>query len=53
MREVISRRSLLAVGAVLAAPSIVRAQNQNGVALVIGNSKYQWEAPLPKPPLAV
>jgi hypothetical protein len=31
----------------LAAPSIVRAQGRNGVALVIGNSKYQWEASLP------
>ena len=31
----------------LAAPAIVRAQVQNGVALVIGNSKYQWEASLP------
>ena len=26
---------------------MVRAQGQNGVALVIGNSKYQWEASLP------
>lgn len=31
----------------LAAPSIARSQTQNGVALVIGNSKYKWEASLP------
>jgi hypothetical protein len=31
----------------MAAPAIVRAQGQNGVALVIGNSKYKWEASLP------
>ena len=44
----IRRRSLVA-GAVglVAAPSIVKAQGRNGVALVIGNSKYQWEASLP------
>ena len=43
-----TRRALL-VGAagVLAAPAIVRAQGQSGVALVIGNSKYSWEASLP------
>ncbi len=43
------RRTLLA-GAVglLASPAVVRAQSQgNGVALVIGNSKYRWEASLP------
>jgi hypothetical protein len=40
------RRTLLAGGALLTAPSIVRAQGANGVALVIGNSKYQWEAQL-------
>ena len=38
---------LLATGGLLAAPAIVRAQGANGVALVIGNSKYQWEAQLP------
>jgi hypothetical protein len=44
----IKRRTLLASAAGLfATPSIVRAQTQNGVGLVIGNSKYQWEAPLP------
>jgi len=31
----------------LTAPAIVRAQGQNGVALVIGNSKYHWESSLP------
>jgi hypothetical protein len=35
------------MGSLLTAPSIVRAQGRNGAALVIGNSKYQWEAPLP------
>ena len=44
----LSRRTLLAgATAVVGAPSIVRAQGQNGVALVIGNSKYLWEAALP------
>src|SRR5271155_5579195 len=45
----IGRRTLLAgAGSALAAPTIVRAQGlSNGVALVIGNSKYQWEASLP------
>ena len=49
MRFAISRRGLLAGAAALAAPSIARAQGQaaGGVALVIGNSKYSWEAPLP------
>lgn len=42
-----SRRSLIAAGGLLATPAIVRAQGQNGVALVIGNSKYKWEASLP------
>lgn len=46
-----SRRTLLAGAsgllAATAAPAIVRAEGQNGVALVIGNSKYQWEASLP------
>ncbi len=42
------RRALLAsTSCLLAAPSIVRAQQANGVALVIGNSKYKWEASLP------
>ena len=47
-RQSIGRRGVLAgVGGLLASPAIVRAQGQNGVALVIGNSKYQWEAQLP------
>jgi hypothetical protein len=44
----IGRRGVLTgASGLLAAPAIVRAQGQNGVALVIGNSKYQWEASLP------
>ncbi len=45
----IGRRSALAgAGILLVAPAIVRAQGKtNGVALVIGNSKYAWEAQLP------
>jgi hypothetical protein len=44
----IGRRGLLAATAsLLAAPAIVRAEGQAGVALVIGNSKYNWEAALP------
>jgi len=44
----IGRRSVIAgAGSLVAAPAIVRAQGQNGVALVIGNSKYHWEAGLP------
>ena len=48
MSTVLARRSLLAgtVG-LLAAPTIVHTQARNGVALVIGNSKYQWESSLP------
>jgi hypothetical protein len=47
-RGVVARRAVLAgAGSLLAAPAIVRAQGRNGVALVIGNSKYQWEAQLP------
>ena len=48
MQQGIGRRGLLTgAGGLLAAPAIVRAQGQsNGVALVIGNSKYQWEATL-------
>ena len=47
MRMRLGRRALIAAtGGLLTAPSIVRAQGQNGVALVIGNSKYQWEASL-------
>jgi hypothetical protein len=49
MSHRLGRRDVLGgAGLVLAAPAIVRAQGQGaGVALVIGNSKYQWEAPLP------
>src|SRR5471032_1408575 len=45
----IGRRGLMAAaGGLLAAPAVVRAQGQSsGVALVIGNSKYKWEASLP------
>ncbi len=44
----IARRGvLIGASSLLATPAIVRAQGQNGVALVIGNSKYQWEAQLP------
>jgi hypothetical protein len=45
--SLLGRRGLLvATGGVLAAPAIARAQTA-GIALVIGNSKYQWEAQLP------
>ena len=44
----IRRRALLVgAGSLVAQPSLVRAQNSAGVALVIGNSKYKWEASLP------
>jgi hypothetical protein len=45
----LGRRALIfGAGGVLAAPAIVHAQGQTaGVALVIGNSKYHWEASLP------
>jgi hypothetical protein len=44
----IARRALIAAaGSLLAAPAVVRAQGQTGVALVIGNSKYKWESSLP------
>ena len=44
----IGRRALATgVGSLLAAPAIVRAQGPNGVVLLIGNSKYQFEAQLP------
>src|SRR5215471_1845561 len=46
--RVMARRALLAgAGGLLVSPAIVRGQTQNGVALVIGNSKYKWEASLP------
>ena len=39
---------LAGAGSLMLAAPAVRAQGQNaGVALVIGNSKYQWEAQLP------
>src|SRR5690349_3243316 len=41
------RKLIVAAGGLMAAPAIGRAQGQNGVALVIGNSKYLWEASLP------
>ena len=47
LRVVGRRRVLAGAAGLLACPSIVRAQSQNGVALVIGNSKYKWEASLP------
>jgi hypothetical protein len=41
----------VAAGTVLASPAVLRASHaqggKGGVALVIGNSKYQWEAALP------
>jgi hypothetical protein len=44
----VSRRGILvAASGLLAAPAVVRAQGANGVALVIGNSKYKWETSLP------
>src|SRR5476649_972167 len=48
-RAIIGRRGVLAGAAgLLATPAVVRAQGQSaGVALVIGNSKYRWEASLP------
>ncbi len=48
-QRVVGRRGLLAgATGLFATPTIVRAQGQtNGVALVIGNSKYKWEASLP------
>ncbi len=47
---IIGRRPVLAAtGGLIAAPAIARAQAGKpvGVALVIGNSKYKWEAQLP------
>ncbi|HTR84609.1 MAG TPA: caspase family protein [Reyranella sp.] len=45
---VIGRRGVLAGTGMLAMPAIVRAQARaSGVAMVIGNSKYEWEAQLP------
>ena len=41
------RASLAGLAGLVGAPAIVRAQGANGVALVIGNSKYTWEAQLP------
>ncbi len=48
MRHGIGRRTLLtAAGATFSFPAIRAHAQAAGVALVIGNSKYQWEAPLP------
>ncbi len=48
MQHGVSRRRVLAgTAGLIAAPAIVHAQGQAGVALVIGNSKYRWEASLP------
>jgi hypothetical protein len=48
MQYRIGRRTLLAAaGSALAFPAIRARAQTAGVALVIGNSKYQWEAPLP------
>jgi hypothetical protein len=48
MRHGIGRRTLLAAAAsALPFPAIRAHAQAAGVALVIGNSKYQWEAPLP------
>src|SRR5579883_3088160 len=41
------RKVLAAAGAALAFPAIHARAATNGVALVIGNSKYHWEASLP------
>ena len=47
-RTVLGRRALFgATGGFLAAPAVHAQAQSSGVALVIGNSKYQWEAPLP------
>lgn len=44
----IGRRTMLAgAGATLASPAVLAQGQTAGVALVIGNSKYHWEAPLP------
>ena len=44
---ILSRRALFAGMGVLIWPAAARAQASIGVALVIGNSQYKWEAPLP------
>ena len=44
----VGRRALLSgTAALMTSPALVRAQGRNGVALVIGNSRYKWEAALP------
>jgi hypothetical protein len=46
LNTVMGRRAVLgAAGGLLAAPAIVRAE-ATGVALVVGNSRYRWEAQL-------
>lgn len=49
MNQRVARRTLLAgVAGLVASPAVVRAQGRaNSVALVVGNSKYAWEASLP------
>ena len=47
-RRRLGRRGLLVAAAGAAvAPALARAQGHGGTALVIGNSKYRWEASLP------
>ena len=48
MARIGRRGALAAAGVTLAFPTIIaRAQAARGAALVIGNSRYQWEASLP------
>jgi hypothetical protein len=47
LRPLRRRTLLFATGSLIATPAIVRAQGRNGVALVIGNSKYKFESALP------
>ena len=48
MRRGIGRRTVLVgAGSILASPAICARAQTAGVALVIGNSKYHWEATLP------
>lgn len=49
MRGMRRRTLLTSTPLVVAAPAIVRAQGQNRVALVIGNSRYRHESSLPNP----
>jgi len=48
LAPIIGRRAAIAgAGSLLAFPAIHASAQTSGVALVIGNSKYQWEASLP------